>query len=124
MSTDNNNNADKNIEGILDPLGTVIYGIWIHDLWDAGVALYQLSQQADWEMNFSKALFSLLLKKSSQLRGLPLYSFLQLQAHIWFSYIYSHVIMLMIYTGKYFFIQLILITNDEHQNPLTHWSKN
>ena len=77
--TDNNNNADKNIEGILDPLGTVIYGIWIHDLWDAGVALYQLSQQANWEMNFSKALFSLLLKKSSQLRGLPLYSFLQLQ---------------------------------------------
>ena len=79
MSTDNNNNADKNIEGILDPLGTVIYGIWIHDLWDVGVALYQLSQQANWEINFFfKALFSL-LKKSSQLRGLPLYSFLQLQ---------------------------------------------
>ena len=43
MSTDNNNNADKNVEGILDPLRTVIYGIWIHDLWDAGAALYQLS---------------------------------------------------------------------------------
>ena len=43
MSNDNNNNADKNVEGILYPLRRVIYGIWIYDLWDVGAALYQLS---------------------------------------------------------------------------------
>ena len=41
--TDNNNNANTNLEAILDPLWTVIYGNWIHDLYDIGAALYQLS---------------------------------------------------------------------------------
>ena len=41
--TDDNNNADTNIEAILDPLWTVIYGNWMHDLCDTGAALYQLS---------------------------------------------------------------------------------
>ena len=26
------------------------YGIWTHDLCDTGAALYQLSQQANWEL--------------------------------------------------------------------------
>ena len=124
MSTDNNNNADKNIEGILDPLGTVIYGIWIHDLWDVGVALYQLSQQANWEINFFLRPYFHYSRRVHNCEDCLYIPFSNCSAHIWFSYIYSHVIMLMIYTGKYFFIQLILITKDEHQNPLTHWSKN
>ena len=45
MYIDDNNNADTNIGAILDPLWTVIYGIWTHDLCDTGAALfdYQLS---------------------------------------------------------------------------------
>ena len=27
-----------------------LYGIWTHDLCDTGAALYQLSQQANWEL--------------------------------------------------------------------------
>ena len=34
MYIDDNNNADTNIGAILDPLWTVIYGIWTHDLCD------------------------------------------------------------------------------------------
>ena len=34
MYIDDNNNADTNIGAILDPLWTVIYGIWTHDLYD------------------------------------------------------------------------------------------
>ena len=41
--TDNNNNANTNLEAILDPLWTVIYGNWIHDRCDTGAALYQVS---------------------------------------------------------------------------------
>ena len=38
-----NNNAHTNVGAILDPLWTVIYSIWTHDLCDIGAALYQLS---------------------------------------------------------------------------------
>ena len=43
MYIDHNNNADTNIGAILDPLRTVVYDIWTHDLCDKGAALYQLS---------------------------------------------------------------------------------
>ena len=48
------------------------YGIWTHDLCDTGAALYQLSQQANWEL-------VIMLDR--------LYSFLHHSAHVWFSYI-------------------------------------
>ena len=40
MYTDDNNNNDTNIEAMLDPLWTVIYGIWFYDLCGTGAALY------------------------------------------------------------------------------------
>ena len=30
------------------------YGIWNHDLCDTGAALYQLSKQANWELNWTQ----------------------------------------------------------------------
>ena len=41
--TDDNNNANTDIEAILDPLWKVLYGNWIHDLCDTGAAVYQLN---------------------------------------------------------------------------------
>ena len=57
-----------------------------HDLCDTGAALYQLSQQANWEL-------VIMLDR--------LYSFLHHSAHVWFSYIYNHYSPL----GRFIWIQ-------------------